>query len=215
VGALDRFEPGCGIPGVHDAYPVGFEHRRIDVLPGKVSIGPEHIGADVAPHHELDHALGYLFLDEMRDAAVPEDMRRDVFFNARTSRDDFEMLVDGCMDKGLAVNVHEDKPIPARVRLVAGPPLRQVFVSHDEPDIPGHVGLEVHVRNNAVFIEREIAPGHGPDLTDAEPAFVQRHDEGPFHRAGTRFHHSGDLIGRQEVSGHLGHRILGRYPEFA
>ena len=180
-----------------------------------MSIGPEHIGADVAPHHELDHALRHLFLDEMRDAAVPEDMGGDMFFNARISRDYFEMLVDGRVNEGPAMHVHEDQRIPARVRLVTGPPLRQVFVGHDEPDIPGHVGLEVHVRNDAVFVEREIAPGHGPDLADAEPSFVQRHDEGPLNRAGACVHHSGDLIGCQQVRGHFGHGILGRYPELA
>ena len=178
-----------------------------------MGIGPEHIGADVAPHHELNHALGNLFLDEVRDSAVPEDVGRDVFFNARTPGKDLEMLVDGRMDEGLAADVHEDQRVPARVRLVAGPPLCQVFVGHDEPDVPGHVGFEVHVRNDAVFVEREIAPGHGPDLAYAEPSFIQRHDERPLHGAGTGFHHRGDLIGCQEVRGHLGHGVLGGYLE--
>ena len=137
-----------------------------------MGVGPEHISADIAPHHEFDHAFRHLFFNEMRDAAVSEDMRRDMFFNACMHGDDFEMLVDGRMDEGPAMHVHEDQCIPARVRFVTGPPLCQVFVRHDEPDVPGHVGLEVHVRNYAVFIEREIAPGHGPDLADAEPAFV-------------------------------------------
>ena len=33
-----------------------------------------------------DHALGYTFLDEMRDPAVPEDMGRDVFPDAGSFR---------------------------------------------------------------------------------------------------------------------------------
>ena len=61
-----------------------------------MGVRPEHIGADVAPHHELDHALGYTFLDEMRDPAVPEDMGRDVFPDAGGFRDALEPLVDGC-----------------------------------------------------------------------------------------------------------------------
>lgn len=213
--ALDRFQPCRGVVGVRDADPVGFEHRRVNVLPGEVSIRPEHISADVAPHHELDDALRDLFLNEMGDAAVPEDVGGDMLLNARTLGDNLEMLVDGRMDEGLAVHVHEDQGVPARVRLVAGPPLCQVFVGHDEPDVPGHVCLEVHVRNNAVFIEREIAPGHGPNLADAEPSFVQRHDESPLHGTGGCFHHSIDLIRCQQVRSHLGHGILGRYPEFA
>lgn len=180
-----------------------------------MGVGPEHIGADVAPHHELDHAFRYLFLDEMRDTAVPEDVGCDMFLNARMPGNNLEMLVDGRMDERFAMHVHEDQRVPARVRFVAGPPLCQVFVCHYEPDVPGHVGLEVHVRNDTVFIEREIAPGHGPDLANAEPSFVQRHDESPFHGAGARFDHRGDLVRCQQVGGHLGHRILGGYPEFA
>ena len=60
-----------------------------------MSIGPEHIGADVTPHHELDHALGYAFFDEMGNPAVPENMRRNVFSDASGFRDALESLVDG------------------------------------------------------------------------------------------------------------------------
>ena len=175
-----------------------------------MGVGPEHIGADVAPHHELDHALGNAFLDEMRDPAVPEDMGGDVLPDACGLRDALEPLVDGRMGEWFAAFIDEDQRIAARVRFVAGPPLCQVFLGHDEPDVPGHVGLEVHVRDDAVFVKREIAPRHGPDLTDAEPAFVEHHDEGPVNGPGACLHHRGDLIGSQQVCGHLGHGILGR-----
>ena len=162
-----------------------------------MGVGPEHIGADVAPHHELDHTLGHAFLDEMRDPAVAENMGRDVLADAGCLRYALEPLVDGCMDERLAAFVYEDQYIAARVRLVAGPPLRQVFPGHDEPDVPGHVGLEVHVRNDSIFVKREISPCHGSDLTNAEPAFVERHDNGPVNGPGAGFHHRGDLIGSQ------------------
>ena len=38
-----------------------------------------------------------------------------------------------------------------------------------------HIGLEVHIRDDAAFIEREITPGHGPDLADPEPAHTAMH----------------------------------------
>ena len=212
--ALDRLQPCRSVVIVRDTDAVGFEHRRVDVLTGEMGIGPEHIGADVAPHHEFDHALRDLLLDEVRNPAVAKDMRRDMLADAGILRNALEPLVDGRMDEGLAAFVHEDQPFPVRVRFVAGPPLCQVFPGHDEPDVPGHVGLEVHVRDDAVFIEREIAPGHSPDLANPEPAFVEHHDECPVHDPGARLHHRGNFVRCQQVGGHLRHGVLGRRPEF-
>ena len=211
---LDRLQPCRSVVIVRDADTVGLEHRGVDILPGEMGVGPEHIGADVAPHHELDDALRDLLFDEMRYPAVAEDMRRNMLTDTGSHRDALEPLVDGRMDEGFAAFIHEDQPLPARVRLVTGPPLCQVFPGHDEPDVPGHIGLEVHIRDDAVFIEREISPGHSPDLADAESTLIEHHDEGPVHGAGTRFHHCGDLIGGQQVRGHLGHGVLGRCLEF-
>ena len=214
VRALTGFQPRRIAVIICDADAVRLEHRGVYVLPGEMGVGPEHVGADVAPHHELDHALGHTFLDEMRDPAVPEDMGCDVFLYAGCLRDTLEPLVDGCMDERLAAFVYEDQPLPARVRLVARSPLRQVFPGHDEPDVPGHVGLEIHVRDDTVFVERKISPGHGPDLADTEPAFVEAHDDRPVNGPGACLHHCGDLIGSQQVCGHLGHGVLRRGPEF-
>lgn len=211
---LDRFQPRCSVVAVRDTDAIGFEHRGVNVLTGEVGIGPEHIGTDVAPHHELDHALRDLLLDQVRNPAVAEDMRRDVLADPGSLRDTLEPLVDGRMNEGFAAFVHKDQPLPVRVRFVASPPLCQIFPGHDEPDVPGHVGLEVHVRDDAIFIEREIAPGHGPDLANPEPAFVEHHDERPIHGPGARFHHRGDLVRCQQISSDLGHGVLGGRPEF-
>lgn len=212
--ALTGLQPRRIAVVIQDADTVRLEHRGVNVLPGEMGVGPEHISADVAPHHKLDHTLGHAFLDEMRDPAVAEDMGRDVFPDAGCLCYALEPLVDGCVDERLAAFVDEDQPIPARVRLVAGPPLCQVFPGHDEPDVPRHVGLEVHIRDDSIFVERKISPGHGPDLTNTEPAFIQAHDNGPVNGPGACLHHRGDLIGSQQVSGHLGHGVLGRGSEF-
>ena len=165
--ALTGLQPRRIAVVIQDADTVRLEHRGVNVLPGEMGVGPEHISADVAPHHKLDHTLGHAFLDEMRDPAVAEDMGRDVFPDAGCLCYALEPLVDGCVDERLAAFVYEDQPLPARVRFVAGPPLRQVFPGHDEPDVPGHVGLEVHVCDDTVFVEREISPRHGPDFADS------------------------------------------------
>jgi hypothetical protein len=67
---------------------------------------------------------------------------------------------------------------------------------------------------DAIFIEREIAPCHGPDLANPEPAFIEHHDEGPVHGPGARLHHRRNFVRGQQVSGHFGHGVLGRCPEF-
>jgi len=67
---------------------------------------------------------------------------------------------------------------------------------------------------DAIFIEREIAPCHGPDLANPEPAFIELHDEGPVHGPGARLHHRRNFVRCQQVSGHFGHGVLGRCPEF-
>lgn len=212
--ALTGFQPRRITVVIRSADAVRLEHRGVDVLPGEMGVSPEHISADVAPHHEFDHTLGHAFLDEMRDPAVAEHMGRDVFPDAGCLCYALEPLVDGCMDERLAAFVYEDQPLPAWVRLVAGPPLCQVFPGHDEPDVPGHVGLEVHVRDDTVFVEREISPRHGPNLTDTESSFIEAHDDRPVNRSGACLHHRGDLIGSQQICGHLGHGVLGRSPEF-
>ncbi|MDD1704640.1 MAG: hypothetical protein LUP97_05365 [Methanoregula sp.] len=62
-------------------------------------------------------------------------------------------------------------------------------------NVPGLAGLEVHARDNAPF--------HSPDLADAEPAFVEHHDDGPVTIASAGAHHRGDLFGREQVRGNL------------
>lgn len=106
--ALDRLQPRHSTLIVRDADAVGLEHRGVDVLPCEMGIGPEHISADVPPHHELDHALGDFLLDEMGNPAVAEDMRRDVLADSGILRDTLEPLVNGRMNKGLAAFVHKD-----------------------------------------------------------------------------------------------------------
>ena len=70
-------------------------------------------------------------------------------------------------------------------------------------NVPGLADLEVHARDNAPFIEGEVAPFHSPDLADAEPAFVEHHDDGPVTIASAGAHHRGDLFGREQVRGNL------------
>ncbi len=87
-------------------------------------------------------------------------------------------------------------------------PFCQGLTGHNEADIAGLVGLEVHIRDHAPLVEGEIAPAHCPDLTDAEPAFVEHHDDGPVAAAGAGAHHRGDLFGREQVRGNLGHGLV-------
>jgi hypothetical protein len=96
----------------------------------------------------------------------------------------------------------------------AGPPLHQVFPGHDESDVFWHVGFEVHVCDDAVFIEREIAPGHGPDLTNPESTIIQHNDSGPGPWYGARLQHRDNFIRCHQVCGHFGHGVLGRDPQF-
>ena len=100
--ALDWLHPGCRPLVLRDADAIGLEHRGVDILPGEMGVGPEHVGADVAPHHEFDHALGHAFLDQMSDPAVPEHMGGDVLADAGFLRDALEPFVDGCMNERLA-----------------------------------------------------------------------------------------------------------------
>ncbi|OPX71474.1 MAG: hypothetical protein A4E39_02003 [Methanoregulaceae archaeon PtaB.Bin152] len=62
---------------------------------------------------------------------------------------------------------------------IIGPPFRDIFLGHDEPDIPGYSCLEVQVHRNTLGINLEISPTELPNLPDTEPSLVECEYECP------------------------------------
>jgi len=173
-----------------------------------MGIGLEHLRVDGAPHHQLDHALGDSFLDEVGDTAVAEDVGGDVFFNASPDREPAELLADSCMGEWHLIPVEKDEGITLRSARVILSPLGEVLFSHDDADIAGYPGLEVHIHNHTIAIEFEISPFHDTDLTDAKSPFIQKCDEGPVHAPPACLDDGTDFIGSEKGGGGLGHGIF-------
>jgi len=65
VHALDGFQAALfeSLTGFVLINPIGPQDLAIDILPGEVGIGLEHVRRETAPHHQLDHTLGYTIFD--------------------------------------------------------------------------------------------------------------------------------------------------------
>ena len=106
--------------------------------------------------------------------------------------------------------VEEHKRISFRNARVIVSPLRNVFLRHDDADIPGLPGLEVDIHHNHGAIERKIAPLHLAYLTNPEASLIEHPDEGPVPAPAAGRQEGLHLFGCKEISGLVGHSILGR-----
>ena len=176
-----------------------------------MGVGLEHVGREAAPHHQLDHALRYVLFDEVGDTGMAEDMRGNMLLDSGPLRKALELHGHGPVGKCCLVFGDEDRHfVRNRFCRVIVLPFCQGLAGHDEPDVPWLTGLEVHIRDDAPLVEGKVAPFHPPDLADAEPAFVEHHDDGPVAAAGAGADHRGDLFGREQVRGDLGHGLVMR-----
>ena len=211
--ALDRLHlrllfPG---PGVLDA--VVAEDLGVDVGSAQVGIGLEHVCGEVSPHHQLDDTLGHPLRDQVRDAGVAEDVRGEMLLDACPLRNPLQPAANGRVDQLLAPRVEEDKRPPFGSVGIIGPPLGEILPGHDQADVAGPPGLERDVDDHAVLVELEISPPHPADFADAEAAFVDGHDDRTVCAAAAGPDHGLDLVGGEEVPGHLGARVCGRRPD--
>ena len=140
---------------------------------------------------------------------MAENMRGDMLLDPGPLRKSLELHGHGPVCEGRLVLRDEDRHLVGdRFCRVIILPFCQGLAGHNEPDVPGLAGLEVHVRDDAPLVEREVAPFHSPDLTDTEPALVEHHDNGPVTAACAGAHHRGDLFGREQVRGNFGHGLV-------
>lgn len=70
------------------------EHLLIDILPGDMGVGGEHVVVDVPPHHQLDYRLIHPVIDEVRDVGVAEDVGCDVLLDSRACREVGQLSAD-------------------------------------------------------------------------------------------------------------------------
>ena len=217
--------------GRHDhvtvATDLGFEHRllfhffdclqvvdpphlAVDVRTGQVGIGLEHLGVDRAPHDHLDDALRDALLDHVRDPGVPEEVWGQALLDPGTPAEVPE-LGDGCLvSQGGPPVVDEDRGVSFRGSGVVHPPLGDVLLPGDDGDIPGDVGLEVHVRDNPVLVEGEVLPFHARCFSNPETPLVDHGNHGPVVAPVAGLVEELDLLRREHLGCGLGHRVGGR-----
>ena len=211
VLALDRFQALLfdRLTGFILGDAVGPENLIINVGPGKVSIGLEHVRIETSPHHQLDHALGYALFDQMGNPRVPEDVRGDMLCNAGPPCDPLQLQVYRGMGEWSGVIGDEYRHlIRNRSEGVIVLPGGNVFPGHHEPDISGFVCLEVHVHDHSPLIEGQVPPFHHANLTDSKAALVEHHDNRSVNAPDTGVHHLGYLVGGQEVGCGLRHGLM-------
>lgn len=88
---------------------------------GEHCIGPEHIRGQVPPHHLFDHGLLVVLLDQVRDPALPEQVRVDTFRDAGSlCRDPLQRFPRHCLGRctrGRGLRLRRAHPYRSRVRV--------------------------------------------------------------------------------------------------
>ena len=179
----------------------------VDVVAGQVGVDLEHVRMHRPPHNHLDHTLRDSLVNQVGNPGVPEEMGCYVPRNPGPLADPVK-LDNGpvvCQRPPLFVEKHER--ISLRNARVIVPPLRNVFLRHDDANIPGLPGLKVHVHDNPGSIEVEIAPFHCCDLSSPEASFIQHSDEGPVNAPPAGREHFGNLLRGEQVGRLLRHVV--------
>jgi hypothetical protein len=100
--------------------------------------------------------------------------------------------------KGLSIPVQENPGIYFCNIGIIMSSLCQVFLSHDDTNIPGNTGFEVDVDNYSIPVKLDISPSHGPDYTDPKSSFIEHGDEGLVDAPDAGLDNRPDLIRSQE-----------------
>jgi len=80
-----------------------------------VGVGGEHIGVDIAPHHQLDYRLLHALVDEVGDPGVAEDVRGDLLLDPGPLCELVKVLVDRAVGERLVLVCDEDEVLARRI----------------------------------------------------------------------------------------------------
>jgi len=182
----------------------------INIVPGQVSIDLEHRGMHRPPHHHLDHTFRDSFVDEMSDPGVAEEVRCDMLRNPSPLTYAAKLFDDPAVGEWSPLLIEEDQCVSFWDTGIISPPLGEISLHHDDPDISGNPGLEVHIGDHAGAIKGEIAPLHLAKLTDTEASLIEHPDKGPVPAPAAGRQEGFHLFWCEEVRGLVGHGVLGR-----
>lgn len=174
-----------------------------------MGIDLEHRRMHRTPHDHLDNTLRDPFVDEMSNPGVSEEMRGDMLRNSSALAYPAELFNDPTIRDRSSQLIQKDQCISLRDTWIIGPPLGEISLRHDDPDISRNPGLEVHIGDHACVIKGEIAPLHLAKLTDPKSPLIEHADKGPVPTPAAGRQKCLHLFGSKEISGLVSHGILG------
>ncbi len=189
--------------------PVYPAELLVNVFPCQVGIDLEHCRMHRTPHHHLDNTFRDPFVDEMSNPGVAEEMWGDMLSDSSAFAYPAELFDDPAVGEWSPLLIKEDQCISLRGCGIISPPLGEISLRHDDPDVSRNPGLEVHIGDHARIIKGEIAPLHLAKLTDPKSTLVEHSNKGPVPTPAAGRQKCLHLFGSKEISGLVSHGILG------